>query len=185
MPTGPTQPSSAPACYDRTAIALHWITFTLVVVVGVLGLLHDSWPDDTQARWINVHAVLGLILWVTLIARLAWRMSHPPPPLPPTAGDFVRRYSAPVHRALYALLVVTPLVGVITFIYHGRVFDLGLFQINPGIAKNRAVFRPTEEVHGYLAYAIFALAGLHAAAALWHQFYLRDGILSRMWPGRR
>jgi cytochrome b561 len=90
-----------------------------------------------------------------------------------------------VHWALYALLFVTPLIGVVTFVYHGRIFDFGLFRIDPGIAKNRAIFHPTEDVHGYLAYAIFGLAGLHAGAALWHQFYRRDGLLARMWPGRR
>ena len=38
--------------------------------------------------------------------------------------------------------------------------------------------------HGYLAYALFTVAGLHALAALWHQLMRRDGLLSRMWPGK-
>ena len=33
------------------------------------------------------------------------------------------------------------------------------------------------------AYALFALAGLHAVGALYHQFVRRDGILLRMMPG--
>jgi cytochrome b561 len=73
----------------------------------------------------------------------------------------------------------------VTFVYHGRVFDFGLFRIDPGIQSNRSIFHPTEAIHGYLAYGLFGLAGLHAAAALWHQFYSRDGIMSRMWPGAR
>jgi cytochrome b561 len=83
------------------------------------------------------------------------------------------------------LLFITPIVGIITFIYHGRVLDLGLFQWHFGIRSNRAVFHPTEELHGYLAYALFALAGVHATAALWHQFVLRDSVLLRMWPRTR
>jgi hypothetical protein len=31
----------------------------------------------------------------------------------------------------------------VTFIYHGRIFDFGLFHIDFGIKKNRAVFEPT------------------------------------------
>ena len=168
--------------YGMGAIRFHWAMFVLVVVVGVLGLLHDDWPDATQAFWINVHALLGLLLWVTLFARLGWRARHAPPPLPKAAGAFAARFSSPVHWALYALMFVTPILGIITFVYHGRVFDFGLFQIDPGIKKNRAIFHPTEDIHGYLAYALFGLAGLHAAAALWHQFRLRDGVLRRMWP---
>jgi cytochrome b561 len=37
----------------------------------------------------------------------------------------------------------------------------------------------------YLAYALFALAGLHALTALWHRFVLHDGVLARIWPSRR
>jgi cytochrome b561 len=55
-------------------------------------------------------------------------------------------------------------------------------SIDLHVASNRAVFHPTEDWHGYLAYALFGLAGAHALIALWHQFVLRDGLLARMWP---
>jgi cytochrome b561 len=79
-------------------------------------------------------------------------------------------------------MFVIPVFGIVTFIWHDRVFDFGLFQVNPGVRSNRAIFGPTEDIHGYLAYALFALAGLHALAALWHHFFLHDTVLRRMWP---
>jgi cytochrome b561 len=170
--------------YGRVAIALHWATFALVVVVGGLGLMHDSWPDATQAFWIDVHAVIGLGLWLLVLVRLGWRAGHAPPPEPASLGRWARRLSAPVHWLLYALLVITPVIGIVTFVYHGRVFDFGLFQIDPGVRKDRAIFHPTEDIHGYLAYAIFGLAALHALAGLWHHFKLRDGVLLRMLPSK-
>jgi len=156
-----------------------------VVCVGVLGLLHDSWPKQTQRFWINIHALLGLLLWFTLMARLLWRRGHQPPLPMESSGTFSRRTSSVMHFSLYVLLFVTPIVGIITFVYHGRVFDFGIFKVDFGIKSDRAIFHPTEDLHGYLAYAIFALAGLHALTALWHQFILRDGMLDRMWPARR
>src|ERR1039457_1531151 len=170
--------------YRAAAIAFHWAMFILVVVVGVLGLLHDSWPKQTQRAWINVHAMIGLLLWLVLIARFWYRSRHAPPALPADIGALSRRFASPVHLALYALLFITPIPGFVTFVYHGRIFDFGLFEVNLGIIKNRAVFEPTEDIHGYLAYALFALAGLHALAALWHQLILHDGVLRRMWPSR-
>ncbi len=167
--------------YGPVAIAFHWTMALLVVCVGVLGLLHDSWPKATQSYWINFHAVAGLLLWSLGLARIFWRLTHRPPDLPPHVGEFSRRWSRPVHVLLYLLLVIIPVFGVVTFIWHGRVFDFGLFQWNPGIAKNRAVFHPTEDIHGYLAYALFSLAGVHALAALWHHFVRHDGVLARMW----
>ena len=168
--------------YGPGAITLHWVMFVLIVVVGVLGLLHDNWPRTTQAYWINIHAMVGLLILVLVLARIAWRRAHVPPDLPPDVGEFSRRLSLPVHLLLYGLMIVIPLIGIVTFIWHGRVFDFGLFKINPGVKTNRAIFHTTEDIHGYLAYGLFALAGLHILAALWHHFIRRDGVLLRMWP---
>jgi cytochrome b561 len=170
--------------YSTGAVWLHWVMALLVVVVGVLGLLHDSWPDESQSFWINVHALLGLLLFCLLLVRIAWRRRHAPPPLPADVGPLSRRASYPVHLALYALLVTIPILGIITFIWHGRAFNFGLFKVDFGVAKNHAIFHPTEDWHGYLAYALFTLAGIHALAALWHQFVRRDGLLARMWFSR-
>jgi cytochrome b561 len=168
--------------YGAAAIAFHWLMFILVVGVGVLGLLHDSWPKRTQGFWINIHALAGLGLWFTLIARLGWRWRHAPPTPMENMGAISRRLSGAVHFGLYALLLITPIIGIVTFVYHGRAFEFGFFRVDFGIRSNRSVFHPTEDWHGYLAYGLFGVAGLHAVAALWHQFVLRDGLISRMWP---
>jgi len=174
----------AAARYDSGAIAFHWIMVVLIVVVGVLGLLHDSWPKTTQAFWINVHALIGLVVWLMVMARFWWRLTHKAPALPPQSGELARRFSRPVHLLMYAVIFITPILGIVTFVWHGRVFDFGLFRVDPGVQRNRAIFHPTEEIHGYLAYALFTLIGIHVLAALWHQFIRRDRILSRMWPSR-
>jgi cytochrome b561 len=174
-----------PARYDRGAITFHWTMAVLIAAVGTIGLLHDSFPKRSHDYWINVHALLGLTVWVLALARFGWRRRHPPPPLPEGSGQLSRRLSRPVHLLLYALIFVTPVVGFVTFVWHGRAFDFGLFSVGPGVAKNPAIFEPTEDLHGYLAYALFTLVGVHVLAALWHQFYRRDGLLLRMWPGGR
>lgn len=181
----PAPPASAEPRYTHGAMALHWIMAALIVVVGVLGLLHDSWPRRSQAFWINVHALIGLLVWVLIVVRLWWRRAHPPPALPPEVGILPRRLSSAVHLLLYLLVFVTPLVGIVTFIWHGRAFDFGLFRVDFGIRSNRAIFHPTEDIHGYLAYTLFALVGIHVLTALWHQFVLRDRLLQRMWPAAR
>ncbi len=168
--------------YGPVAIGLHWLMAALIIIVSVLGQLHDSWPRATQAYWINVHAMVGLMVLATVIARLWWRATHAPPDLPPDVGEFSRRLSHPAHMLLYALMVVIPLIGIVTFVWHGRTFDFGLFKLDPGVKPDRAIFHPTEDIHGYLAYGLWGLAGLHILAALWHHFIRRDGVLMRMWP---
>jgi cytochrome b561 len=173
--------SENPNRYSSWAITLHWLLFALVIFVGVLGLLHDTWPKHSQAFWINVHALAGLVLWIVLMWRFGLRLKQPPPPPPADFSVAAKRLALLVHLLLYAFLLLTPIIGIVTFIWHGRALDLGFYQVNFGIAKNRAIFEPTEDIHGYLAYAIFAFAGLHVLAALWHHFVKRDGVLRRMW----
>jgi cytochrome b561 len=103
MPTDPLEtdrPQATGTSYGRAAVAFHWMMFVLVVVVGILGLLHDDWPKATQGFWINIHALLGLLLWFTLLARMTWRFRHAPPALPEGIGTLSRRISSPVHWAL-------------------------------------------------------------------------------------
>jgi cytochrome b561 len=171
--------------YGLAAVVFHWVSALFIIVVGILGLLHDSWPKPTQGFWINIHATLGLLVWVLAIARLSWRLRHPAPRLPDDIGQLSRRLSGPVHALLYVLVLVIPILGIVTFIWHGRVFNFGLFQVDFGIRSNRSIFHPTEDVHGYLAYVLFALVGVHAFAALWHHFIRHDGVLGRMWPATR
>ena len=169
--------------YGSTAVAFHWTVAALVVFLGTLGLLFDDIPKELQAFWINVHGCVGLVYFALVIARLAWRTSHKPPDLPPDIGEFDRRFSLAAHHLLYVLMVLIPIFGVVAFVWHGRAFDYGFVQLNFGVAKNSGVFHPAEEIHQLLAYCLFGLAALHAAGALYHHFFRRDGVLLRMLPG--
>jgi cytochrome b561 len=63
------------------------------------------------------------------------------------------------HLALYALMILMPLSGLAA--WFGRVEVAG-------------------EVHEALRLALLGLIALHVLAALWHQFWLKDGLLQRM-----
>jgi len=180
--SNPEARAAGSPAYNRGAIVLHWTVALLVAWVGVLGLLHDSWPKRSHLYWINVHALFGLALWLLVVARYGWRLAHPVPSLPADIGAVYRHLSRVAHLTLYVLLFITPIIGVVAFVWHGRQLNLGLFAVNVGVASNRAVFEPAEDLHGYLAYALFALAAVHISAALWHHFVKRDGVLGRMWP---
>jgi cytochrome b561 len=175
--------AAAPERYDVGAIAFHWIVAALIVFLGGLGLLFDDMPKPLQPFWINVHGSVGLIYLALVIARLAWRAGHRPPPLPGDVGEFWRRTSSAAHHLMYVLMLVIPAAGIVAYVWHGRAFDYGLFQLNFGVPSDRATFHPAEEIHQLLAYALFALAGLHILGALWHQYVRRDGVLLRILPG--
>ena len=80
-------------------------------------------------------------------------------------------------------MVLIPAFGFVAYVWHGLAFDYGFAKLNFGVASNRAVFPLAEKVHQALAYCLFALAALHAGAALYHHFVRRNGVLLRMLPG--
>lgn len=173
----------APAHYGAGAVTFHWAVAALIVFLGSLGLLFDDIPKEARPFWINVHVCVGLIYFCLVIGRVLWRATHRAPDLPADIGEFSRRTSFAVHHLLYVLMLLIPIVGVVARVWHGRPFDYGVFHLNFGVASNASVFHPAEKIHQLLAYALFALAGLHAAGALYHHFVRRDGVLLRMMPG--
>jgi cytochrome b561 len=86
---------------------------------------------------------------------------------------------------LYILMLLVPMIGIPTLLYRGRGIDFGVFQIPPMLARTPEIFHPLTDVHGYAAYALVALALGHVAAGLYHQFILKDDLLSRMAAGQR
>ena len=170
--------------YSPVAIGLHWFMAALILFAGVFGLLLDDWPKATKLFWINIHAQAGLLILVLLMARIWWRRTHTPPPLPAEVSEISRRVSHPTHLLIYTLMLVTPMVGIVAFVWHARVFDFGLFAIDFGVKSNSPVYHQAEDIHLWLTYGLFALVAGHAVAALWHHFISRDSVLLRMLPAR-
>jgi cytochrome b561 len=78
------------------------------------------------------------------------------------------------------LMAAVPLLGLATLFLRGRGLEFGLFSIASPLAANRTLSRAIKEVHELAAYALLALVAFHIAAALWHQFIKRDGLMGRM-----
>jgi len=84
-----------------------------------------------------------------------------------------------MHLALYAVLVAVPISGVLMMAAKGRAFDVfWLFTVPPLMATDRAFGESLEEAHEMLSYLMLILVGLHAAAAVFHQAILKDGVLA-------
>lgn len=171
--------------YDRVAMFLHWTVAAFVIFLGALGLGFDLIPRASRLFWINIHTSVGLVMFGFVLMRVLWRLGHPAPPPNPGWSRPVVMLSHATHMALYALLLILPVIGIIAYVWHGRVFDFGLFRLDFSIPSNKAVYDPAEEIHGLLAYVLMGVVGLHVVGALWHHFVARDGIFGRIVPLRQ
>ncbi|MFL9896985.1 cytochrome b [Paraburkholderia fungorum] len=175
------QVSTRPA-YGAVARALHWLTALLIAMQFVIGWTMPDVHKDTQpVGLIAWHLGVGSTLIAVMVVRVVWRLTHRPTPddLPPVLSIISRV----THFLLYAALVVVPLLGWINASSRGWTVRLVGVVPYPALSAPGSAFgNEMGDVHGILAWVLFALVGLHIAAALFHRFVLRDHVLQRMLP---
>jgi len=171
--------------YTRTAIVLHWL-----IALGVLAQIGFGWalgevPRGTPERtiYVNLHKSTGMVLGALILLRLAWRLTHKPPPLPVSIPVWQRRAARASHGLLYGCMLVMPLAGysASNFSRFGVNFFNGV-MLPPWGANDRAIYTFFNGVHVWTSYLFVALIAIHVLAALRHLLVERDAVFRRMWP---
>ncbi len=179
----PTNETAAPARYSAVAQTFHWLT---VILVGAAYLLGEGGPESRvyaaeRASQMNLHETLGILVIVVMVLRLAWRLFDRAPAEPPMP-TWMHLASRLVHWALYALLAAVPLTAIIGAWYEGHSVTFFGSEIASLLPLSHDFGRTITELHTTLGNVIIWVAGLHAAAALYHHFVMRDSVLLSMLP---
>lgn len=176
--------TSAITRYTATAMALHWLTALLVIVTFPLGIyMHGLQFSPFKLQLVSYHKWVGVTIFLLIVARLAWRISHAPPPLPDSIPVWQQRAAQGLHLLLYVLLLVIPVSGWLMSSAKGvPVVYLGLVQLPDLVGKDKGLGDVLEEVHEMLNFGLLGLVGMHVAAAFKHHFIDRDATLLRMLP---
>lgn len=172
--------------YHPILVALHWLMALMIfVALAAGGLVLANMPPDSpdKVAGLGGHMVFGMAIGVLLILRLVTRTGSTHPPHAKTGNAQLDRIGRWTHWGFYALIAGMVLTGFATAL------SGGLFPIVYGGAAEtlppELATMPTRVAHGVIATALVALIALHIAAALYHQFVLKDGLLRRMWFGKR
>ena len=173
-----------PARYSSTAIFLHWLVAALVIGNFALGwYMHELPLSPAKLRYYSYHKWVGVTVWAVVLIRVAWRLSHPVPPLPPGTPKWQVHAASFSHLALYALTLVIPISGWMMSSAAGfRVVYFGLLPLPDLVPKNEAWFEYLRAVHEYFNWALLTLVLVHVAAALKHHYFDADDVLKRMLP---
>lgn len=169
--------------YGLVAIAMHWLVALTVFGMFALGLwmtsltYYDPWYRQGPA----LHKSIGVLLFLVMVARLAWRIYSPPPSALPSHSLLERAAAHTVHLWLYLLLFALMLSGYLISTADGRAIEVfGLFSIPATITSIPQQEDLAGAIHWYLALFLMALVLLHMAGALKHHFIDRDRTLKRM-----
>ena len=167
--------------HPRPLVLLHWLVFAAaaltVAAIELKGFFPKGTPERSQLT--ALHESFGIAVLLLMTVRLAVRASVKVPALPP--GPRWMEVSAyAMHWLLYLLMLAMPVLGLIALGWMGKPVPFfgasWMLPITPDVPLGRSL----KQIHEAGANLVFAAVGLHAAAALWHQFVLKDGLLRRM-----
>ena len=69
--------------YTRTAMSLHWLIALMLFGMFGFGLYMVELPLSPQKlKFYSYHKWAGVTVFLLVLARLAWRITHRPPALP-------------------------------------------------------------------------------------------------------
>ena len=173
--------------YHALSIAVHWLTLALLVAVYALILLRELYPkgSDPREAMKDWHFMLGLTVFGIVGIRMLLRLMFRVPPITPMPSAALRFSAAAMHLALYLFLIVMPLLGWLALSADGKPIPFFGLQLPALIAPNAALGENLEELHETIGTIGYYLVGLHAAAALFHHYFMRDDTLLRMLPRKR
>lgn len=178
---------NTPESYGSVAKFLHWSIVLLLVPQYFLAEAAEEVADGSleQASILGWHKSIGLLVLLLAVARVAWKIVNRPHPA--ALGDVAwqRKAAAAGHGLLYLLILLQPLSGWLMASAAGAPVAMFGLPFPALLAANHDLHEALEEVHEVLFNVLLVVALVHAAAALYHHFVLRDGVLRRMLPYAR
>ncbi|MDV3126601.1 cytochrome b [Mycobacterium sp. 21AC1] len=170
--------------YSLSVRALHWLTAVLVFTALIVGFaLANALADRTVL--LAVHKVIGALILVITVVRIANRLRHRAPAMPSTVGRWERGAILGSEVLFYALLLAQPFLGWAMLSASGVPVVIGPIPLPPIAPVDAGLYAVLRNGHSIGAYLLVALVAAHVSAVLLHAVSLRDGMLKRMLPRRR
>jgi cytochrome b561 len=171
--------------YGSLSIGLHWLMLLLFVAVYACIELRGYFPKGSDPRealktW---HFMLGLSVLGLAVLRALLHFTSAVPRIVPDPPGWQKLAARLMHLALYALMIGMPLAGWLLLSAAGKPIPFFGLQLPALLGQSKSLAETIKEIHeagGTLGYFLIAL---HAAAALFHHYFVRDNTLRRMLPG--
>lgn len=172
--------------YPRPLVLLHWVMAVLILATIPIGYrMSDLDPGPVQDALYHLHRSIGVtVLALALVRLVVRRLWGAPPPHPALAG-WQRALSVSVHRLLYVLFFLVPILGWAgTSAFGAPILVWGFFELPPIMPRHETLSEILLGAHGLFASTLVGLVLLHVAGALYHALVRRDGVVERMLFGR-
>lgn len=173
-----------PKRYHAISISLHWLMLFLIAAVYALMEFHEWAPKGSMLRteMKNWHFILGLSVLVLVCIRVAARVLTPTPRITPPPHLVQLRIGQTAHLIFYVFMFAMPILGWLILDASGKPIPLFGFDLPQLVDPDKTLARDLKELHETIAEAGYVLIALHALAALYHHYIMKDDTLVRMMP---
>ena len=174
--------------YGSLSIGMHWLMLLVLIAVYAAINLQDLAPKGSALRddlktW---HFMLGISVLVLVTLRLAMRLfTGAAPHIAPAIPLWQHRLAQGMHVALYVFMLGMPVLGWLVLGAKGDPVSILGLPLPTLIGPDKPLSKSLKEIHETIGTLGYYLIGLHAAAALFHHYLMRDNTLLRMLPARR
>ena len=170
--------------FSSLTIGLHWLMLLLIIAVYACIELRGFYPKGSDPRealkiW---HFMLGLTVLLLVGLRIYARFTSTIPPITPEIARWQSQLAKLTHFALYAFMIVMPLLGWLVLSASGKPIPYFGLELPALVAKNKELASAVKEIHETIGVIGYYLIGLHSMAALYHHYFLKDDTLKRMLP---
>jgi superoxide oxidase len=170
------------AAYPPSLIALHWATVLILAVLFTAIEVRGYFPKGSATRdlLIATHKSLGVLVFILVIIRATIRARATRPAIWPQPPAWQNAIATLTHATLYAAMIAMPVLGVMMTSAAGRATPFFGLHIPPLIAENKDLAHQLVDIHEFIGNALYYIIALHAGAALFHHYAMRDNTLVRM-----
>ncbi|MDA3808156.1 MAG: cytochrome b [Thiomicrorhabdus sp.] len=170
--------------YGFLSIAMHWVMFLLIAVTFASIELRELFEKGTEMRddFKSWHFMLGLTVLTLVSLRLLLSVTQKTPTITPTPKALQQSLAKVVHGILYFFMFFMPIIGWLVLSGAGKVIPFYAWTLPALISENKELADFLKEVHETGGLIGYWLIGLHALAALFHHYVLKDNTLLRMLP---
>lgn len=160
--------------------ALHWLIASLVLAALVMSTFvmpRISNADPAKLTALFRHMSTGGLIALCISLRLILQRKTKRPVALSSGMPWADRLASTIH----------PLLDILVLVMIGSGIGMAVLSDLPAIVFGghgslpaRFDTLPLHAVHAFAAKMLIAALGLHIGGALYHQFFLKDGLLARM-----
>jgi superoxide oxidase len=158
---------------------MHWLM--VLVFIGVFASVNliDVFPKDNPNHQLfkDIHFYTGMSVLALVVVRIVLRLMGNMPEIVPAPPAWQEKLAKLGHLALYVLMIAMPILGWAALSARGKPIP---FSLPPLVGLDKELGRSIMNLHELGGNLAYFLIGGHAAAALYHHYFMKDNTLLRM-----